>query len=136
MSPRSLLTLLAALAVALAAIAAAAPASVAAVVFGADGKRGGAGANSWKLHMKTTPLTIKANSDKIKFAWKGTLPHDVVQVSASKFAACDTTGGTTLAPLALRGNKIIGPLAPGTYYYTCSVQGHCAAGQVLTVIAQ
>ena len=66
--------------------------------------------------------------------------HDLVQVDAKNFEACKEDGGqmwstksvfNTATPLPYFA---LMPSVAGTYYFICSIGGHCEAGQKVKVI--
>ena len=73
----------------------------------------------------------------VAFKWKpGT--HDVVLMkSRTHFDKCDFTGATTLAPAGSGSSTqsfFYDCTIPGSAYLSCSIPGHCAAGQKLEVV--
>lgn len=85
----------------------------------------------------TLPMASKAKSGKVGtyvFSWKGSLPHDLVQVSQSDFNACTKSGSSkSLASATLAASVKVSLTTPGTYYFICSVPGHCAGGQKIAL---
>lgn len=93
----------------------------------------------WDLPYKGVAELTVVEGDKVKFTWntkKATLKHDVFQLTgAASFKNCAVTNktGTALTKALQKSSFTTKALAPGTYYYTCSVSGHCAAKQKVKV---
>lgn len=70
----------------------------------------------------------------VSFWWDG-WEHDVVRLpSADALASCDLGEAVPIAPLARSGQVHLPCATPGEdIYLTCSVSGHCQAGQRLHV---
>lgn len=91
---------------------------------------GGDTGNGWTAGFasesaRTLEVSVGTN---VIFAWTGT--HDVVQVDADGLQSCDASSGTSLGNV---GPVIFDADTAGTYYFLCSISGHCAAGQHLTL---
>ena len=70
----------------------------------------------------------------VAFAWASAVPHDLVRLpSANALERCDFSSAETLAPESARGEVHLHCEAGETYFLSCSVPGHCAAGQKLRV---
>ena len=73
--------------------------------------------------------------DKIRFKAPSTLPHNVLQMANETFL--DQCNFDMSLPLGSVGEIFIGYeitfVTAGTFHYSCSIGGHCAAGQKLTV---
>lgn len=95
----------------------------------------------WTIPMSPQTLTVHVG-DMVTFWWTessvlfggGPLYHNLFQaVGKSNLDACDTAGGTILAPSSLEGSHSTTFTVPGTFYYFCAVGSHCAVGQKLQV---
>eukprot|EP00884_Botryococcus_braunii_P009474 jgi/Botrbrau1/18528/Bobra.0412s0003.1 len=79
-----------------------------------------------------TPAVTVPSGSTVTFQWNGR--HDVNRIPSnacpSDFEASDVS---EVAALSTGGSYTTPALPPGTYYYACSVGGHCEAGQLLKV---
>ena len=102
--------------------------------------QGAAVAVDWNAPLNSgTPATTTVNiGDVVTFTWTGT--HDVMEfASQSKFASCDFTGATRRRRLHSNGDHNASPYeypvpdGQPIRYFGCSIAGHCAGGQKLTM---
>ena len=87
----------------------------------------------WTIPMSPQTLSL-TTGDTLVLTWS--YVHDVYQsASQADFDACVTTGGTTLAPVSDSSGASYRHTftAPGTYFWICTVSGHCLAGQKLAI---
>ena len=98
----------------------------------------GGGDGTWgdapELVARYTTTQRCAAGATVAFAWASAVPHDLVRLpSANALERCDFSSAETLAPESARGEVHLHCEAGETYFLSCSVPGHCAAGQKLRV---
>jgi plastocyanin len=80
-----------------------------------------------QLKFTQSKLSTKAGKVTITFTNKAPLPHDMVLINSASYSPSAKVLGQT--PVFQGGAKsFTATLAPGTYYYYCSVPGHRQAG--------
>lgn len=92
---------------------------------------------AWEIPSTFTafePLTV-TTSDRLIFNWNNI--HDVVSLESEEaYNGCSFANGelydtTVQGPFSYQ--VIVDDLEPGTYYFACSIGGHCFAGQKIAV---
>lgn len=84
---------------------------------------------------KYAPITVNLG-DKLNFVWTadGTVKHDVVALGANAYKSCaikEANIGRYTDPVTAASITVT-PFG-GVSYYTCTVPGHCLAGQKVQV---
>ncbi|CAL8466610.1 g6146 [Coccomyxa elongata] len=87
--------------------------------------------------LKYSPVSV-APYTRVMFRWRG--PHGVYRIPNGRcpvaFNPSPSNGIVKMHAISDGGAFSTQPLAPGTYWFTSPVPGHCHAGTIIKIIAE